>query len=434
MANQGSNPKAVTKKHIARLERERQQVRLIRTIAIGGIVLVALLLVYGYLNLNYLQLREPVAEVNGEVIATGEWQERVQLQRINLLNQYQEAVFYQQNFGLDTAQQQQQIQFALQVPETLGQQVLDQMVDEALIRQEAEKRGITIPKEEVDKAVEAAYGFFPNGTPTPTITPTEFSLPTLSAKQLVFYPPTSMPTATLISTPSPTSTQDPSITPTTVPTNAPPTPTFVPQAATATATPFTLEGFKTQYQAVVDNFKANGISEATIRSIYESQLIRQKLLEAITADVSATEEQVWLRHILVDSEAEAIAIIQLLENGSDFAELARKFSSDTGSAANGGEYSWQPRGFYVPEFEEAAFSQPIGEIGKPVKTEFGYHIIQVIARENVPVNASRVEEIREAKFQEWLASTRKETAILTYDIWRERIPPTPEAFNQQQPN
>ena len=434
MANQGSNPTAVTKKHIARLERERQQVRLIRAIAIGGIVLVALLLGYGYLNLNYLQLREPVAEVNGEIITTGQWQERVQLQRINLLNQYQEAVFYQQNFGLDTSQQQQQILFGLQVPETLGQQVLDQMVDEVLIRQEAEKRGITVSAEEVDKAVEAAYGFFPNGTPTPTITPTEFSLPTLSAEQLVFYPPTSIPTVTPTSTPSPTSTQDPSITPTAVPTNAPPTPTFVPQAATATATPFTLEGFKTQYQAVVDNFKTNGISESTIRSIYESQLIRQKLLELITADASATEEQVWARHILVADEKGLGIVRSLLASGWDFAEVAKKYSIDTGSGAVGGDLGWFGRGAMVPEFEEAAFSQEVGEIGEPVKSQFGFHIIQVIAHEDVPVDASRVEENRDAAFQEWLTSTRATSAILIHEVWRERIPPTPEAFNQQQPN
>ena len=88
-------------------------------------MIVLLLLVYGYLNLNYLQLRQPVAEVNGEVITTGQWQERVQLQRVNLLNQYNTFVFYQQNFGMDTSQQQQEIVSSLQLPEVLGQQVLD---------------------------------------------------------------------------------------------------------------------------------------------------------------------------------------------------------------------------------------------------------------------------------------------------------------------
>ena len=79
MDKRSSNPKVITKKHIARLERERRQVNLIRGIAIGGIVIVALLLLYGYLNLNFFVLRNPVAEVNGVKITTGEWQERVRL-------------------------------------------------------------------------------------------------------------------------------------------------------------------------------------------------------------------------------------------------------------------------------------------------------------------------------------------------------------------
>src|SRR5688572_11465058 len=100
MAKPSSTPqRAVTKKHIARLERERRQVNLIRTIAIAGIVIVLLLLGYGYLKINVLQLREPVAEVNGDVITAGQWQERVRFQRVNLLNLYNTYTLYQQQFG-----------------------------------------------------------------------------------------------------------------------------------------------------------------------------------------------------------------------------------------------------------------------------------------------------------------------------------------------
>src|SRR5688500_2522567 len=291
MPKESPTPKVVTKKHIARLERERRQTNIIRGIAIGGILIVALLLGYGYLKLNVLQLREPVAEVNGVTISTGQWQERVQLQRVNLLNLYQTYQFYQQNFGMDTSQQLQQIQFTLQSPELLGQEVLDQMIDEILIRQEAEARGITVSDEEVEKAVQAAYDFFPNGTPTPTITPTEFSLPTLSSQQLTIYPSTATPTEVLTSTPASTGTPDNSLTPTATSTIAPPTPTFVPMSPTATATPFTLEGFNTQVAQSIDNFKSSGVGEATIRAAYENQLLREKLLEVITADTPRTEEQ-----------------------------------------------------------------------------------------------------------------------------------------------
>ncbi|HMD82214.1 MAG TPA: SurA N-terminal domain-containing protein, partial [Anaerolineales bacterium] len=300
MAKSGSTSKVVTKKHIARLERERQQVRLIRAIALGGIVTVLLLLAYGYLNLNVFQLQKPVAEVNGEVITTRAWQERVRFQRANLLNLYNTYIFYQQNFGMDTSQQQQEVMFYLQTPEALGQQIIDQMIDEALIRQEAEKRGITVSEEEIQKDIQNEYGFFPDGSPTPSITPTEFLTPTLSPEQLTIYPATSTPTEAATSTAAPTNTPDRSVTQTPTATSAPPTPTFVPELATATATPFTVEGFNEQYSSTLDEFKSYDVSEATLRSVYENKLLRAKLLDELAIDVPRTEEQVWARHILVD--------------------------------------------------------------------------------------------------------------------------------------
>src|SRR5215216_3742093 len=139
MAKQNS-PRVITKKHMARLERERRQVALIRGIALAGILIVAGLLAYGYLKLNVFQLNEPVAEVNGVTITTGEWQERVKFQRVQMINAYNQYAFYQQNFGFDYSQQMGEIQAQLQFPETIGQQALDQLRDEILIRQEAEKR------------------------------------------------------------------------------------------------------------------------------------------------------------------------------------------------------------------------------------------------------------------------------------------------------
>ena len=335
MSNQEKKPKVMTRKHVARLERERRQVAIVRAVAIAMIGLVVILLGYGFLDQNYLQKQKPVAEVNGEKITIAQFQERVQLQRVNLVNTYQRYQFYQQNFGMDVSQQIQELDYYLQNPTAVGQQVIDQMIDEALIRQEAEKRGITVSDEEVEQAIQEAYQFFPDGTPTPTITPTAFEYPTLTSEQLTIYPSTATPTTVPTSTPAPTSTPDPSATAT--PTEvAPgrPTPTFVPEAALPTATPYTMEGYQTEYQTTVDQFKSYGISEEVLRDVYRNNLLREKLQAIITADLPTSEEQVWARHILVDTEAKAVAAIQLIENGTDFAKLARDFSMDTGSAAS----------------------------------------------------------------------------------------------------
>jgi parvulin-like peptidyl-prolyl isomerase len=425
-----TTPKIVTKKHVAKLERERRQVALVRTLAVGMIVLVALLLGYGYLEINYLELRKPVAEVNGQKITTKEWQERIQLQRINLANTLQQYQYYQQTFGLDTSQQQQEITYYLQIPEALGQQVLDTMIDEVLIRQEAEKRGITVSREEVERSIQESYGFFPNGTSTPEPTSTPFEFPTLTSEQLTLYPPTPSPTTAPTFTPEPTSTPDPSVPPTATATFAAPTPTFVPGPATATATPYTLEGFQAQFNNTLTEFKTIGISEATLRSVYESGLLRQKVLEAVTADIPTSEEQVWARHILVATEGEAKGLIVRLQQGADFAKLARQTSTDTGSGTNGGDLGWFGRGQMVSEFENAAFSLKIGEISKPIQSQFGYHIIQVLGRQELPLSASQLQQKRETAFTEWLTSTREAVTIIIYDTWKQKLPPMPDFLAQ----
>ena len=423
MARQNT-PKLVTKKHIARLERERRQINLIRGVALAGIAAVALLLAYGYLRLNVFALREPVAKVNGVTITTSEWQERVKFQRaqmINLFNQYQ---MYQQ-FGMDASQQLQQIAGMLQSPEILGQQVLDQMTDEILIRQEAEERGISVSSAEVDAYFQETFGFFPDGTATPTITPTEFVFPTLSSEQLTIYPSTATPTEAPTSTVTPMATIDRSATPPPTATTAPPTPTFVPQEPTATSTPYTLEGFQTDYDELLESYDTYGISEQTVRAAYEADLLRKKLRDDIAKDMPQTEEQVWARHILLETAEEANAAYERLQNGEDFADVASKISKDTGSAANGGDLGWQPRSFFVTEFGDAAFTQEIGEIGQPVQSDFGYHIIQVIAREELPLSDTQYEQKKETALSDWLTAAREQATIETFETWKERVPTEP---------
>ena len=438
MAKPSPNPRIASKKHIARLERERQQVNLIRSVAIGGIVIVLLLLVYGYLDVNVLQQQKPVAEVNGDVIKLGSWQERVRFQRANLLNQLNLYQYYQQVFGMDMSQQINQISVFLQTPETLGQQVLDQMIDEAFIRQEAERRGITVTDAEVQEEIETAYAFFPSGTPTPTITPTEFLTPTLSAQQLEIYPSTATPTEAPTETLEPTSTPDRSVTKTPTATVAPATPTFVPDLPTATATPYTEEGFNQEYTNSLNEFKAYNVSEETFRDVYRNQIYRRKLLEELGADVPHTEEQVWARHILVDSEEKANILYEQLTNGGDFAELARENSLDTGSGAQGGILDWSPYSAFVTEFADAAFSQPIGEIGKPVKSQFGYHIIQVIDRQERPLSADAYQQALETALTDWLDKSKADATeagtLVTYDIWQANIPTEPTELVQATPS
>jgi parvulin-like peptidyl-prolyl isomerase len=214
-------------------------------------------------------------------------------------------------------------------------------------------------------------------------------------------------------------------------TAAPPTPTAVPALPTASATPYTLEGFKTQYDDTLTNFTKYNISEKTLRSVYENQLLRTKLQDELTKDTPHSAEQVLARHILVADEQIAIALYQKLLDGEDFAELAKENSMDTGSGANGGNLDWAPASNYVPEFAEAVTTQKIGEIGKPVKTEYGFHIIQVIAREELPLTETQYQQQKQKTFDDWLTKTREAAKITTYDVWKDRVPTEPAATTQQ---
>jgi peptidyl-prolyl cis-trans isomerase C len=91
----------------------------------------------------------------------------------------------------------------------------------------------------------------------------------------------------------------------------------------------------------------------------------------------ASVSQIRASHILLKTEEEARKILERLKKGEDFAKIARKISIDPGSAKNGGDLGFFSAGQMVPEFEAAAVKLKPGEISKPVKTKFGYHIIKV---------------------------------------------------------
>lgn len=115
-----------------------------------------------------------------------------------------------------------------------------------------------------------------------------------------------------------------------------------------------------------------------------------------------------------DAEALALAneIRQRLQAGESFDTLARQYSDDTGSGAQGGDLGWFGKGRMVAPFEEAAFSQEIGQISEPIKSEFGYHIIEVLEKdENRPKDPNQLEQERQEAYQTWLNEAKTATEI-----------------------
>lgn len=125
--------------------------------------------------------------------------------------------------------------------------------------------------------------------------------------------------------------------------------------------------------------------EKELKKIIKSQLLMEK---AASKDVKVTDKElkqyydnykpeIKARHILVKDEKTALEVKKKLDSGEKFEDLAKKYSTDTGSAQNGGDLGWFGPGKMVPDFDKAAFALKVNEISAPVKSEYGYHIIQV---------------------------------------------------------
>ena len=137
-----------------------------------------------------------------------------------------------------------------------------------------------------------------------------------------------------------------------------------------------------------------------------NQLLGEAMLNRITSAIPTNADQVHAAHILVPTAAEAQQIRTQLVNGADFASLAKKYSKDEASAANGGDLGWFPKGVMDPNFEAVAFQLKVGEISQVVQTQFGFHIIKVLGHEVRPLPPEVIQNQRQQAFLAWLQAVR----------------------------
>jgi foldase protein PrsA len=191
---------------------------------------------------------------------------------------------------------------------------------------------------------------------------------------------------------------------------------------------------------------AQGYSEQAFRETLRTSVLSQKLFEAVTKDVTVpdadilayyqqnqanygTPESRDVRHILVaekdgdevdfdKSKQEADRLYAELQGGADFAALAKANSDDPGSKENGGKLTIN-RGQTVPEFDKVSFDLKIGAISKPVKTTYGYHIIEALspvreakttplAKVRASIKATLLQEKRTQVMTDWVKDLEKD--------------------------
>lgn len=402
------NPRDLTRKQRVHMRRDDVQRRWVVLVTSLILFIVLAIVGAGLLDQYVLQQRQPVAIVGGEKISTHQFQVAVGYRRSQLIGQYNQTLQFAAYLGGDPntnsyiQQQLAAIQAQLSDNESLGQAVLEELISDRLIRQDAARRGIVVTSDEVQRELQDAFGFYPEGTPTqagPTLTP-----------QPATVTPAVSPTPTVTLTPTATpATPEPSLTP------------------LPTATPYTAEGFAKEYQSYLsETRKATGMNEAEFREVIGSVIFRRKLLAALTADLPREEDQVHARHILVGTQFEAAALRERLVKGESWDSLAKEVSLDTSNKDSGGDLGWFGRGQMVGEFEGAAFALKPGSISEPVLTTFGWHLINVVSHQVRTLTTSAYEDLQNSFFENWLAGERAMTgAVETFEIWKERVPTEP---------
>ncbi len=534
----------LTRKETRLREREREHNRRLYLgvgLAIG--VALILILVGALYTFAYIP-NSTLATIGSETIVTKDFWQRMRLEKSRLTGQLVNMQQLEQQFGQGIfGSQISQIQAQLASPFALGVQVLDDMIDEDVIEQEAVTRGITVSDEEVDVALREEIARNRNTVTEPQATETADASIQATA------------TATLLP-PTPTPTIDASLVVTATATTAP-TAEPLPTRSILSDTGYT-EGLN----ELADSLGTlNSVNLDGYRKIIRDRLLREKLVTAIADEtVSPVEAQVHARHILINvmtptveidssgiitapigasdgltatatltgtdelttaetlsatapltaaatvsataevteavasttaltptttltpttaltpttpltataaitgvesisgttaltdsaaltgtasltdsvdvppareqverTDAEALALAeeirQRLLAGEDFAKLAEEYSDDTGSGANGGDLGWFGPGAMVASFDAAAFSLPIGEISEPIKTQFGYHIIEVLEKdENRPKEQSKLDQERNEAFTNWLEQKKIEMDIQRPDDLNARLP------------
>jgi parvulin-like peptidyl-prolyl isomerase len=193
------------------------------------------------------------------------------------------------------------------------------------------------------------------------------------------------------------------------------------------------QGSKEKFQA---ELKQQGLSDQQARDIIRANLVQEAIYNKVTADVKVTDEQIkdyyeknqaqygtpetrLVRHVLVKDKALANRLYnQLRAPGADWAGIAKRYSQDPGSKNKGGRYT-ATKGQVVPEFGKAAFSMKTNAVTEPVKTQFGYHIIQALApiKKGTTTPFAQVKEAirqqltqdkKSKEMESWVADMRKD--------------------------
>ncbi len=376
--------KTTNRKQLAGRKRDQhlQQILIWSAAALGGIIL--LILGVGAVQEFLIKPNQVVATVGETEIKAGAFRSRVRYQRLLLRSQ----LIQYDNFlaELDPTdpnseairQQIQQARASLQnqlTPELknlLGGDVLDMMIEEELVRQEALRQDLTVSNEEITRQIEQFMGYDRD--------------------------------ATLDASESLTETE------------------ALPNTVTEAR-------FQENYDAFKSGFlREAGLSEADFRQMIEADLLRTRLQETFTTEVEAEAEQALVSFIVTDTEEAAEALRERFIAGEDFESLIEELNANEEPLNGGGSLPWYRAEDLIstlgPEMGTLAFELPVGEVSEPIADPDGfYYVIHVAGREVRPVDDFLLEQEAEQLYEVWLSEQMEEK--VEYFDWESVTPATP---------
>ncbi|MBN1264824.1 MAG: peptidylprolyl isomerase [Anaerolineales bacterium] len=158
--------------------------------------------------------------------------------------------------------------------------------------------------------------------------------------------------------------------------------------------------------------EANHYQEGTFLAALEEDLLAGRMVEQITAGVGQNTEQVHARHILVSDRDLAESLQQQLQSGGDFASLAAQYSQDFSTRINGGDLGWFARGtLTMPSVEEAAFSLELNVISDVLQSDLGYHLLEVLEKEERELSPQSWQYLREQAVLDWLEQAKENAGV-----------------------
>ncbi len=419
-------------KRLAAQQRQRDY----RFLLFGGVAggVAALFVLIGlFLNFIYLPATTAIA-VNGEKITTEDFRKRYRFERQAMLEQLEYYQSLQQQFSgqLNLQSEIVGLRSALSDAFSLGVRIKTLMIEDRLIAQAADQEGITVASAAIETylAEEIAQRYA-------KLTPDQATATSTARQQ-------HSAAATAVSELTPTPEVDPDATPTTV------------LSPTASLTPVDVLSAADMNQGrealTNDVRKAYDMSLEEYEAVIRARLLRERMTDHIgAAIVPTTEQQVWVQHILLTfndetadddtdrtsrTEEEALALAHALRErlaaGESFRYLVDLYSDDPSKTVNNGDLGWFGPGRMVPAFEAVAFDLAPNTYSDPVKTDFGYHIIEVLASNpEVPRAESDIIADIQAEFDTWLDALKAEAVVEESGRLTSQLPPGAEREIQE---